>query len=561
VKRELSALSDRRFQLAVVGGGVFGAAVARDAALRGLSVALVEKADFMTAASGNSYRMVHGGIRYLQHGDLRRVRASARERRILLATAPHLVAPLPIAIPTFGHGMQGRAVLRAGIAAYDLLTWDRNRDVREPTRQIRTGRTISRREVERLFPGVEKSGMTGAGVFADAQLQHPQRLGIGMLESATRAGAAVANYAEATRVAVVSGRVEGLDVRDGLSGDAFRIEAEAVVVAAGAWSERLLGANTGIEIAEPSTFSRDLCLVVDRPAEEMGIAVLGGTSDPDAVFSRSRRHLFVVPWRGRSIVGVWHLPYDRSPDDIVVGEDELTSFLGEINAGYPGLELERSEVTHYNTGLVLFGRNRPGAEDLRYGHRSSVTDYGASDGVDGLYSLIGVRYTTARAEAEALLDRIIDTRGWRATGCVTASSPVPGGDIDSLETLAREYRDRWPGLDSSDIDELLIDYGTEVPSVLEAEGSGEIASADVLHRTVRHAVRNEMAVRLEDVVVRRTSLGLFGPPPADVLRRAAGHMAEELAWNAERIADEIDAVRHAYPLSSDHAELGVGVGA
>ena len=547
MRRNPGELEGRRFQLVVVGGGIFGIALARDAALRGLAVALVEKSDFMSAASGNSYRMVHGGIRYLQHGDVARVRASSRERAILLATAPHLVAPLPIVIPTHGHGIEGRALLRAGIAAYDALTRDRNRNVREPSRRLPAGRSLSRDEVLDLFPGVEREGLTGGAMFADAQLQHPQRLGLAMLRDAVDHGAVVANYVEASAVTSDDGRVTGVEVRDVPTGARSRIEAETVVVAAGAWTERFLSSGAGIEVEEPSTFSRDLCLVLDRPGEAFGVAVLGGTSDPDAVVSRSKRHLFVVPWRGRSIAGVWHLPYERSPDGIEVREDELAGFIEELNAGYPGLALRREELSHYNTGLVLFGRNRPGARDLRYGHRSRTTDHGWT--LDGLYSLIGVRYTTARAEAESLVDRMVVARGWSAKPCETDRRPVPGGDITDLAGLAREVRARRPAIDPEVVDGLIVNYGAEVSDVLGPDLDSGASLEGLLPRLVRRAVRDEMALRLADVVVRRTDLGLHGCPADDVLSRAASLMAAELGWGDDRTADEIAATRSEYPLA------------
>ncbi|MFV1986433.1 MAG: FAD-dependent oxidoreductase [Gemmatimonadota bacterium] len=556
MKRDLAALSGRKFQIVVVGGGIFGAAIARDAAHRGLSVALVEKGDFMSAASGNSYRMVHGGIRYLQHGDVARVRATSRERRILLTTAPHLVAPLPIAIPTYGRGMQGKSVLRAGLMAYDLLTFDRDRGIGDADRRLPPSRMMSRSELERMFPGVEREGLTGAGVFADAQLLHPQRLGIAALQSAVAEGAVVANYVEATGVDVRQGRVRTLAARDALTGDAFEIEADVVVVAAGAWSERLLASGAGIEEGEPSTFSRDLCLVVNRPAEETGLAVLGGTSDPDAVLSRSKRHLFVVPWRGRSIVGVWHIPYERSPDDIRVATAELQSFVDEFNRGYPGFQLRRDEITHYNTGLVLFGKNRPGAQDLRYGHRSAVTDHGREHGVDGLFTLIGVRYTTARVEAEALLDDVVKGRGWSSAPCATATTALFGGDIACLSDLKREYRGRWPAIDEAAIDRLSMHYGTNAPSVIDAEGDAPVSARDVLPRTIRHAIREEMAQTLEDVIVRRTDLGLFSAPQPSLLRSVAEVMAEAMGWDDARVEAEIGDVGAAYPLASEAGEPG-----
>ncbi|MCG8467125.1 MAG: FAD-dependent oxidoreductase [Gemmatimonadetes bacterium] len=555
MKRDLSALANERVQILVVGGGVYGAAFARDAAARGLSVALVEKDDFLGAASGNSFRMVHGGIRYVQHGDVARVRASSRERTVLLGTAPHLVRPLPIAIPTYGRGMQGRAVLRTGIAIYDLLTADKNRRVRDPDRRTPWGRSMGRDELLGLFPGIERRGLTGAGLFSDAQMLHPQRLGLAMLRSAVDDGARVANHVEVTRLVQRGERVEGVEVRDALTGEGFRVEADVVVLAAGAWSERLVAAHTGDDRARRSTFSRDLCLVIDRPADpDIGVAVLGRTSDPDAILSRSKRHLFVVPWRDKTIVGVWHIPYERSPDDIRVGEEELRSFVDELNAGYPGFGLTRDELTHYNTGLVLFGENRVGAEDLRYGHRSLLIDHATEHGIEDLYSLIGVRYTTARVDSQRLLDRIIAKRGWTADSGRTAHTPVRGGDFETFAGLVADTRREWPGRSGADIERVCRLYGTDASDVLGTDAevgvpASDDANADLLAKQVRYSIREEMAVRLQDIVVGRTDLGLFGAPPRRELERCVTIMARELGWDPARCAAELRRVEEMYPLS------------
>src|SRR5262249_4414707 len=155
----------REFDLAVVGGGIFGICTAWDAALRGLSVALIERADFVQATSAHSFRMVHGGIRYLQHGDFPRIRESVRERRALLRMAPHLVEPLPIVIPTYGHGLGGKGALGLGLRLYDLCAADRNHGIEDPARQIPAGRVMSRAECLRLFPELDPTGLTGAGLF------------------------------------------------------------------------------------------------------------------------------------------------------------------------------------------------------------------------------------------------------------------------------------------------------------------------------------------------------------------------------------------------------------
>ena len=154
MKRDLSRLTDSEFDLVVIGGGIFGACAAWDAAQRGLSVALIDRGDFCSATSANHLKMVHGGIRYLQHGDIYRLRQSSGERRAFLRIAPHLVRPLPVVIPTYGHGMKGKAVLRTGMAIYDLLAADRNQGITDPARRIPPGSSLETNEVLRMFPGL-----------------------------------------------------------------------------------------------------------------------------------------------------------------------------------------------------------------------------------------------------------------------------------------------------------------------------------------------------------------------------------------------------------------------
>ena len=201
---------------------MFGAAAALDAAQRGLRTALIERADFAGATSAHSFKMVHGGIRYLQHADVPRLRHSARARSAFLRSAPHLVQPLPIVVPTYGAGMKSKPVLRVGMAAYDLLTADRNRGIADPSRQIPRGRFMSREEVGRRYPGLAPQGLTGAGIFCDGQMYNPPRLVLAYVQSAAAAGAVCANYVEATGLVERAGRVQGVAARDVVSGGAVR---------------------------------------------------------------------------------------------------------------------------------------------------------------------------------------------------------------------------------------------------------------------------------------------------------------------------------------------------
>ncbi len=369
----------------VIGGGIFGAFAALDAAQRGLSVALIERGDFGGATSANSYKIVHGGIRYLQHGDLFRIRQSSNERRVLLRIAPHLVHPLPIVVPTYGRGMRGKSALRVGMALYDALTLDRNRGIPDPSRRVPWGRGMSRSEVLERFPGLDPTNLTGGAVFCDGQMYNPPRLVLAVVQSAVRAGAVAANYVEATGFQRRGERVTAVIARDVLTGDELEIRAAAVLNAAGPYAERLLG-RAGLPLAPSGEYSRDACFVVPRQLldPEYALAVQGQTRDPDAVLSRGERHLFIAPWREYTLIGVWHVVYTGDPDRFTVTDEELERFIAEVKAGYPSLDLSVDDVSIWNAGLVPFGRNPRDATDLRYGHRSRLVDHAQTDGLDNL---------------------------------------------------------------------------------------------------------------------------------------------------------------------------------
>jgi glycerol-3-phosphate dehydrogenase len=417
MKRDLGRLADREFDLVVVGGGIYGACAAWDATQRGLAVALIDRGDFCSATSAHSFKIVHGGIRYLQHGDIFRVRQSSGERRAFLRIAPHLVRPLSIAIPTYGHAMRGKALLRAGMTLYDLLTADRNEGIRDPGRRIPPGRTWNRREILDRFPGLDPAGLTGGAVFCDGQMLNPPRLVLAFVRRAEVEGAAVANHVEATGFVIESGRVRGVRARDALTGVEFVIRSRMVLNATGPYAERLLATSLGRGLDPAGTYSRDACFVVKRRVVDHALAVQGATRDPDAVLSRGERHLFLVPWRAFTLVGVWHVVYGGDPDSFTVTEGELQRWIDEMNAAYPGAALTLDDVSTWNAGLVPFGENEPGAGNLRYGHRSRLVDHEAAHGLHGLVTLIGIRYTTGRYDAaRSLVTALSDrehARVWR----------------------------------------------------------------------------------------------------------------------------------------------------
>jgi glycerol-3-phosphate dehydrogenase len=463
LKRDLAGLAAREWDVAVVGGGVYGAAVAWDAAQRGLAVALVEREDFGAGASWNSLKTVHGGMRYLQKLDLRRLRQSARERATLLAIAPAIVRPLPFLVPTYGHGAAGREALALGLILNELLTWDRNRGL-SPDRRIPGGRTVSAAEALRLVPGLERRGLTGAALWHDAQAASTERLTIGFLRAAAGAGAQAANHAEAVSLLRASGRVAGVGVRDALSGATHEIRSRVVVNAAGPWADDVLALAGVRRPRVPLLRARNV--VLRRPP-----------AVPFAVGARAGgRYLFLVPWEGRTIAGTSYEPSDAPPSDPL-------DFLDEAAAAFPWAGVGRADVTVVHEGLVP---GLGGASGLST--RPRLHDHEAEDGLPGLVSLQGVKFTTARAVAERAVDLVARRLGRAVTACRTASTRLPE---------ARPL---------------------ELP----------------LEEATRRAVRDEMALTLADAVLRRLDLGTGGLPEPRQLDAVARVMAGELGWDDGR---------------------------
>src|SRR5450755_1253588 len=262
--RDLARMSGQEFDVLVIGGGAFGAAAAWDAALRGLNVAIIEQADFGAGASAECFKMVHGGIRYLQHADVRRLRASCAERTALLRIAPHLVNPLPIVIPTYGHGRQGKAFLAAGMLAYDLLTIGKNSGISDPKRHIAGTRLVSKNQILDLFPELEQRSLSGGAVFEDGQMYNTARLVLAFVKSAANRGAIAANYTEALRFLWDGKRVCGVRARDRVDGNDFDIRAKLVLNAAGPWADYLLRDTDKFGPHIRGAFSRDACFFVNR---------------------------------------------------------------------------------------------------------------------------------------------------------------------------------------------------------------------------------------------------------------------------------------------------------
>ncbi len=550
--RNLRRLSTESFDVLVIGGGAAGAATAREAALRGFNTALIEREDFSAGASAHCFKVVHGGIRYLQHADIRRLRASCRERAILLRIAPHLVAPLPFVIPTYGRGKSSRWFLGAGMLVYDALTADLNRCITDPTRRIRPTRFLNRQQTLELFPAIDTANLTGAAVFEDGQMHNPPRLVLAFASSASELGAAVANYVEADRLLIKDSRVIGVTAVDRLEGARFDIRARLVINAAGPWAEGLLQQSFGQRYGTPGTYSRDACFMIARKgATTMALAIQGRSRDADALFARPARHLFMVPWRNGTLIGVWHSIVAREPDTVGLPRAELLQFLDEVNDCYPALELKEAEVQRVDFGLVPFGDSSRQQGGLSFGKQSRLIDH-REHGVAGLVSLISVRYTVARRDAFDALNLGELQLGIRGGRDDSERRPLHGGSLDDFLAAVRTYAGQCPRwFPPAAIDTLVRNYGSHTGRVLalaqrEPRLRQCFSGSHVTHAEAIYAVREEKALRMSDVAFRRTELGTAAHPGTAALRELQALLRDELAWSEQRAAEELALVEREY---------------
>lgn len=536
--RDLDRLANRQFDVLVIGAGIYGATIAWDAAQRGLSVAIIDRGDFGAGTSFNSLKTVHGGLRSLQRAAFAEMREFIRERRTLCRIAPHLVHPLPFIVPTYRHPMRNRPLMRAVMAVNDLVARDRN-DLPDPSKHLPPSGVVSREECLRLNPAIDPAGVTGGAIWHDCQMYNADRVTLSFLISACAAGAVAVNDVEALGVAMDGQRIVGVRAHDRLGHQPLDIRARQIVNAAGPWAWTVLH-RLGVRAARPAPgFSKAMNLVTRSVTTTHGV---GGLVDG--------RFLFIAPWRDCSIIGTSHDEHHGEADALTITRRDVEAFLREIQHAFPRANLTTTDVRLVHRGLLPAAAGAGGHGRLL--KNSLILDH-RSDGVEGLMTVLGVRYTTARATARRVVDRAFRTLGRPMVPCRTETTPLVGGEISSFADFEREAASApAPGFSTDDRRRLVRCYGTAYPAILRLAmvdpglAAPLSASCPVTRAEILHAARHEMAVHLSDAVIRRTDAGSAGHPGPDALRSAAEVMAAELRWDASRTQAEIDAADRFY---------------
>ena len=519
----LDALAREPFDVLVVGGGITGAGVARDAAMRGLRTALVEKDDFASGTSSRSSRLVHGGVRYLEHGDLRLVFEASNERRVLQRLAPHLVRPLAFTWPVYAGARIARWKLAAGLTLYDLLATFRN--VARHERLNASG--VLRRE-----PRLLSRDLRGGARYWDA-LTDDARLTLATVRSAIAAGATVVNHARVTALVHEGSRVAGAHVADELDGGAVQVRARVVVNATGPWSdetERLAGASAGAAVHG----SKGVHLMVARGR-------VGNEGALTLLTPQDGRVFFVLPAGDFAVIGTTDTFEPVSPDEVRASSSDVEYLVEAANHFFPSAQLTRDDVITAWAGLRPLVASDASTDDPGAVSR----EHAVTERVPGLVRITGGKLTTYRVMARDGVDAVQRSLGVRVTRSSTADTPLAGGGLtDPLKAIGTATTLIGDAAVAGRLVHAHGDQWREVWAMTEAHemlGERIEPSRPFVMAELRWAVEQELGLTLADLLVRRIPIAFETRDHArSAARRVAPLVAEWLGWDAERLARELE---------------------
>jgi glycerol-3-phosphate dehydrogenase len=518
-REDLEAMRSEEFDLVVIGGGVTGSGIALDGATRGLKVALIEARDIASGTSSRSSKLIHGGLRYLEQYDFRLVKEALREREMMvLSLAPHLVKPVSFIYP-LTEKFKERTYVGAGLALYDLL--------RGFKRALPWHKHLDQKKIAKIAPSIRLDVVTGGIQYFDAQVDDARHT-LAIARTAKKYGAKIATYTEVVNVIKNGKKVVGVKVQP--EGEkAFEIKSKVTVLAGGVWTDELYQ-RFGIKPGYQVRMSKGSHILVPGEA----ISATGGI-----IIKTDLSVLFIIPWFGKWIVGTTDTDYQEDPGSPVASEEDITYILKEANRVLQP-RLKRSDVIGLYAGLRPLISSSPDSPTTKLS-REHIVDRPAP----GFVSIAGGKYTTYRVMAEDAVDIAAAELRRIVPDSTTDKIPLIGADgyyamKNSLPTLASQYE-----ISEELATHLLNRYGSAMAEVLEIANDGKTKSAraeilkplsdNLLYckAEILYGIRNEGALRLEDLLERRTRMSIESDDSdGDLLKAVADIMAKELNWSA-----------------------------
>lgn len=526
--RNFNQIQSTKYDLIIIGGGINGAGVARDAALRGLKTILIEKGDFAGGTSSWSTRLIHGGLRYLEYFEFPLVRESLKEREILFRTAPHLVHPLLLTIPIYRDRSRPYWKIWAGMILYDIFSFDKT---------LPLHRMLPKIQFQQLFRHVDRDDLAGGAQYYDGQVALAERLCLENILAAQEAGATVLNYVEVTQLPIEDNRINQLTCQDKLTGEEFTITGSqnAVVInTSGPWVDRVC--QLGVDRNETTALTKTRKMGGTKGSHIVVPPFPGAPQTSLYVEAKSDgRPFFIVPWLGMYLIGTTDIPFEGDLDRIKAEDQEIDYLIQETNYIIPAANLARKDIKFTYSGV----RPLPNEEGKKPGSitRKHILFDHSKEGVNNLISLIGGKLTTYRHVGEEMVDAAFKKMKQPAKPCQTDQIPLPGCIFPNDPRISEAIQDYRYILPVKTINHLFTVYGAKAIEVLALiDQDSELAQPltpelpDIKAQIV-YAVRSELAHTLVDIARRRTTLAMEGNYGLKLLPIMTEILQKYCGWN------------------------------
>ena len=530
--RDLTAIENQEYDLIVIGGGINGAGVARDASLRGLKTILIEKGDFAGGTSSWSSRLIHGGLRYLEYFEFPLVREALKEREVLLRTAPHLVDPLLLTIPIYGDRSRPYWKIWAGMILYDIFSFDKT---------LPLHRMLSKAKFKQLFRSIDPEDLSGGAQYYDGQVAHAERLCLENIISAQTAGTVALNYTQVTQLKRQGDRLTAVVCRDILTGKEFTVKVHnktVVINTSGPWVDKVC--KSGVANNQDAPIGKTKKIGGTKGSHIFVDPFPGAPETAFYVEAKSDgRPFFIIPWLDLYLIGTTDLRYQGDLERIKASNEEIDYLITETNNIITTANLSRQDIKYTYAGV----RPLPNAEGKKPGSvtRKHILYDHKKEGVNNLISLIGGKLTTYRNVGEEMVDAVYRQMKKAAPLCTTNSQPLPGCILPSdrrIQATIDKYSDR---VSLKSINHLFSMYGSRASAVLtlidnEPELAAKISpNLPDIKAQIVYAVRSELAHTLVDIARRRTTLAIHaGNYGLDLLPVLTETLQKYCNWSPEK---------------------------
>ncbi len=537
MKRFIENYKGKEFDLIVIGGGITGATVAYEAASRGISVALVEKSDFSSATSSATSKMIHGGLRYLSTMEFALVRESLRERRILSNIAPNFIHPIPFIYSIYKRDKTSSSTIKIGMLLYELFAFDKNR-LWDKNKKMPSHKSLSAPAVLKLVPKAINKDLVGAQMYYDCISHSPERLTLAFIKSAVKYGAEVANYTEVEGFIVENSRkfktVKGVKVKDKLSGKSYDIKAKLVINCAGPWADIIL--NKAKENIDNQILRRS-----------EGIHFITKKIVNNHIFTGATakgKHFFLVPYRNHTLIGTTDKEYIGNPDAYHVTKDAIMELLIDVNESFGN-----QEKIAYKDILHAYGGLRPLVEDQTEDVYNTSRKYEITgekkNGIKGLITVEGGKFTTSRMLAKKAINKVQRILRFSKHKSISKDTYLTTSNIENFDDFIKIKKNQYKNFPANQIEYLAQSYGTEIDAIFTIANNNEYLLKPLNPdgenlAQVLFAIKNEMALSLSDILLRRTGIAQLGHPGKETLEKVAKLAAKELSWDHKKMELEID---------------------